>query len=407
MEEDRPWYEALGPDVERARGIVGEEQAEYVEGNVSSLSLQVAELVISAADVDALKPACVCFRALFHAIKGAAQNRDDLLGLIDYGILIVKAVPKANTTTRLSPAVKDVLKAFGEEVENVIRLADSFSSKQEPTKLWKRVFRRTNHMVRHADIKATIQGHENKLSRILSVLKAGAAIQNAEDVREVLDGVKTIESFLRPTLPKLAAVPRGAASLTSYYVERSKLLERAIHELTDAGETRVPCVLAGMGGAGKTFLASAIVRADKVREHFCGGIYWLRLGQGANDQLHASLFNVLQFCSSGFAAGLQNETLEDIIRHLTTVCSSGAPARLIVLDDVWERDIIDALRHTGLQLVVTTRDRGLIPTPANILEVGDLDDEEALQILRAGCGAPPTLELPQAEALQVNRVIKP
>ncbi|CAM9532011.1 unnamed protein product, partial [Ectocarpus sp. 6 AP-2014] len=92
--ESRPWYEALGMTAQRASGILGEDGNDYVSEQGSGLGRKAAELLFSAADVDALKPVCVVFKALFDAVKGAATNRDDLIDLIDYGVLIVKSIPE-------------------------------------------------------------------------------------------------------------------------------------------------------------------------------------------------------------------------------------------------------------------------------------------------------------------------
>ncbi|CAN0416302.1 unnamed protein product, partial [Ectocarpus sp. 13 AM-2016] len=75
--------------------------------------------------------------------------------------------------------------------------------------------------------------------------------------------------------------------------------------------------------------------------------------------------------------------------------------RLVVLDDVWEREVVDTLKLTGLQLLVTTRDRSVVSMPGECVEVGDMEENEALEVLRVGCGASKNLELPRAEALQV------
>ncbi|CAN0477903.1 unnamed protein product, partial [Ectocarpus sp. 12 AP-2014] len=80
--ESRPWYEALGMTAERASGILGEDGNDYVSEQGSGLARKATELLLSAADVDALKPVCVVFKALFDAVKGAATNRNDLIDLI-------------------------------------------------------------------------------------------------------------------------------------------------------------------------------------------------------------------------------------------------------------------------------------------------------------------------------------
>ncbi|CAN0305325.1 unnamed protein product, partial [Ectocarpus sp. 13 AM-2016] len=93
VEESRPWYEALEMTAEKASGILGEDAKDYVSEQGSGLGRKTAELLFSAADVDALKPVCIVFKALFDALKGAAKNRNDLIDLIHCGVLLVKSIP--------------------------------------------------------------------------------------------------------------------------------------------------------------------------------------------------------------------------------------------------------------------------------------------------------------------------
>ncbi|CAN0172764.1 unnamed protein product [Ectocarpus fasciculatus] len=136
-----------------------------------------------------------------------------------------------------------------------------------------------------------------------------------------------------PTLPAMASVPRGAISLTDGHISRPSLLGSAVGYLTSTAVGDAPCVLTGMAGAGKSVLASAVVRDEKVREHF-----------------HAGL--------------------------------------------------------TGLHLLVTTRDRSVVSMAGECVEVGDMEEDEALDLLRVGCGASKDLELPRDEMLQAPGAAK-
>lgn len=78
---------------------MGDDGRDYISEKAPGLSHKVAELVLSATDVDALKPVCVGFRALFDVVKEAGKNGDDLIGLIDYGILRVKSMTETGTVS--------------------------------------------------------------------------------------------------------------------------------------------------------------------------------------------------------------------------------------------------------------------------------------------------------------------
>lgn len=75
---------------------------DYVSEQGSGLGRKTAESLLSAADVDALKPFCIVFKALFDALKGAAKNRPDLVDLLGYGVLLVKSIPDTGTASGLS-----------------------------------------------------------------------------------------------------------------------------------------------------------------------------------------------------------------------------------------------------------------------------------------------------------------
>ncbi|CAN0491664.1 unnamed protein product, partial [Ectocarpus sp. 12 AP-2014] len=206
---------------------------------------------------------------------------------------------------------------------------------------------------------------------------------------------------LRPaTLPAMASVPAGPISLTDGHISRPSLLGRAIGYLTNTAVGDAPCVLTGMAGAGKSVLASAVVRDEKVREHFHAGMYWVR-ARDAKDQLHACLERLaLRVASTSGTAASGLGSVEDATHYLKGVCADSVSPRLVVLDDVWEREVVETLKLTGLQLLVTTRIRSVASMPGECVEVGGMEENEALEVLRVGCGASKNLELPRAEALQ-------
>ncbi|CAN0157235.1 unnamed protein product [Ectocarpus fasciculatus] len=87
-----------------------------------------------------------------------------------------------------------------------------------------------------------------------------------------------IRGALPPTLPEKAAVPAGALALPDSYVERPCVREAA-DGLTNPETALAPYTVVGMGGGGKTVLASAVVRKPSVREHFLG-----ERGQGGKEK---------------------------------------------------------------------------------------------------------------------------
>ncbi|CAM9419423.1 unnamed protein product [Scytosiphon promiscuus] len=190
---------------------------------------------------------------------------------------------------------------------------------------------------------------------------------------------------LPPPLPEMAAVPAAALALPCGYVERTSVGE-IVESLIDPENALSPCTVVGMGGCGKTVLASAVVRESRVRKHFRGGIFWMRAGRGARK----SLLPLLQGLARQMGAAPTDtphgvpqvvRTLEEAEQHLAEAASTDFAPRLVVLDDVWEREVVDAMRSSGLKVLVTTRDRSVVGVPGGGLEVGDMTRDEAMELL--------------------------
>lgn len=191
--------------------------------------------------------------------------------------------------------------------------------------------------------------------------------------------------LLPPPLPDMAAVPAGALTLPRSYVERSGVQE-IVDDLNDPDKARAPYTVVGMGGSGKTVLASAVVREPRVREYFRGGIFWMRVGKGAKDSLLPLLQGLAREMGAGPTDTLHGvpdtfDSLEHVKQHLTAVASTGTSPRLVVLDDVWEREIVDALLPSGLKMLVTTRDRSVVAVGGGRLNLGDMTQDESMKLL--------------------------
>lgn len=230
-------------------------------------------------------------------------------------------------------------------------------------------------------------------------------------------------------IPNAAKVPASASALplSTSYVQRKSLLFEMLKELTatdDVGDPHAlsgspgavdkitspakalaPYTVFGMGGGGKTVLVSAVVRELSVRENFRGGIFLMSVGRGAKNRLLPLLQGLAREMGAAPAHAPHGnpgdlDSLEHVMQHLTTVASTGTSPRLVVLDDVWEREVVEALLPLGLKLVVTTRDRSVVGVPGGCLEVGDMTEEEALELLMLASGA--VQPLPKQEALRVR-----
>lgn len=521
MEADRPWYEAVGLAAERGAelvgkgsAIVGEDNADYVVDQASSLGNKVADMLLSAADVDALKPVFVVFKALFDAVKGAAANRNELIGLLGYGILIVKSMPEKTTTSKLSPGVIYALETLTKEVQNVMDLTESFAGKPKPTNVLKRAGRRIAQVYKHSDIGDIIRAHEEQFRRILAVLSAGAACDSAQSAKEVIDGIDelkatavegaemakttiagidelkiaagesaqtakatidgigelkvaasdaaaaihgaanesaqnvktaidgigelkaaavesaqaakaTIDGIEElktnsaetmaavrelgvPKVPMLAAVPRHAPILPRVYIHRKLLVEKVVVDLVNPGRLASAAhSLVGTGGGGKSLLASSVVRQERVLSSFKQGVFWFSVGPRSKEDVVLLLENLARELST--APGVTRHTCphnfentQHVIAHLSETRNRGDLRCLVVLDNVWDAEVVSAFGGTGFHLLVTTRKRSVISPMCTgaCTEVGDMTPEQALEVLgKASQAAGP---VPEVEATQVR-----
>ena len=210
-----------------------------------------------------------------------------------------------------------------------------------------------------------------------------------EDIRRVSQAIVakgTTGPLLPPLLPNMAAVPDGALPEPRSYVERPGV-QKAVDDLIKMEELRAPYTIVGMGGGGKTVLASAVVRKQSVRQHFRGGIFWMEVGRRVKNNKLLSLLKGLAremgAAPTDAPHGVPHvfDSLEQVKQHLTTVVSTGTSPRLVVLDDVWEREVVDTLLPLGLKLLVTTRDGSVVGAPGGCLELGDMTEDEALEVL--------------------------
>lgn len=239
----------------------------------------------------------------------------------------------------------------------------------------------TTRAVNYEDVESELEEIDREVVRHLASVALKGAINSSEvGLLQVADEkVRLISS-----LSNRAAVPMGALALPHYYVARSVVRE-AVEGLIHAEEPSAPFVVVGMGGAGKTMLVSAVVRHSRVREHFHGGIFWVRVGRGAKTGLLPLLQGlareiiVHKMGAYGFPLVLNG--LEQVQQHLAAVASTGTSPRLVVLDDVWEREVVDALLPLKLKVLVTTRDHSVVDVPGTRLELGEMTEDEALELL--------------------------
>jgi len=227
----------------------------------------------------------------------------------------------------------------------------------------------------------------------------------AEDFRDDAQFDKHLADLIRqlavppPPVGKLVGVPE----LPAHYREQpDRLVELRDLVLTDL---RKPVVLSGaagrsglrgMGGVGKSVLASALAHRPEVRRAFPDGVYWVTLGQAPDvPELQRGLARALGDDGLFVSVDAGKEKLREML---------AARAALLVLDDVWQVGHAEAFNVLGLRgrLLLTTRDAGLVTALAakeNHYQVQLPTELEAEALLAKAAGI--LVEALPAEARQI------
>jgi len=171
----------------------------------------------------------------------------------------------------------------------------------------------------------------------------------------------------------------GVPALPPGYLPRGEVSE-LFHCLSEPGSgavglagTSSPVGLYGQGGIGKTVLAAAVARDDRVRRHFPDGVFWVTVGERA-DLLAVQLDLLARLGrldvtarSISAASQLLREALEE-------------QRVLVVVDDVWSTAAVRAFRVTGSRgrVLYTSRVGEVLESVgAGVIEVDVLSVEAA------------------------------
>lgn len=395
VDEDTPWYQALGLRWEQPRNSNSGSRDEHATVE-DVLAFNTAHGVLDAANEAVLAPILVVYKELHDSVQSAAFVRAEVVELLEYCVGISRCllgVAKARDMPQESVSVLHSLKRQMEEVGIFVQTYGT------QTGCCSRV------TLKPLD-RATAAEHKRKLADLLFRAMAVATNRTLADGK----GVQRATVARDPRRPNhLAEIPRGAPSLPRTHVERPGLVERIVRDLVDPGRRASAAhSLLGVGGGGKTMLASSVVRDERVRSRFKDGIFWVPVGR----QGHANVYLLLENLARELAANPSNATqpcpprfdsAEDAARYVSGIRAKVDLLCLVVLDNVWNAEVANSFASTGFHLLVTTRQRAVVP-PANFglcTEVGVMSEAGALEILHKASRA--LGQLP-AEAAEVTPV---
>jgi WD40 repeat protein len=195
----------------------------------------------------------------------------------------------------------------------------------------------------------------------------------------------------------------GLPNLPSRYQPRNRDLDivraKTLNARSPIGIVSAPPAVGvqGMGGIGKTVLATILVHDPELRAAFPDGIAWLSFGRQVPFLAKASEF--------AFAITGIRHSFATVSEAKGTLGSFTRDKRmLVVLDDIWEPEAADPFSglDSGCRLLITTRDaRVLERAGAERYELGLLRSVEARAFLATAAGI--VLDALPAEAWDIVR----
>ena len=177
----------------------------------------------------------------------------------------------------------------------------------------------------------------------------------AQECQELLARLRRAAEANRAALPPPGGTPQRSRRapllppLTGDYVARPELETRLAQALCTAPLT----VVYGAAGLGKTTLVTQVVQSAAVRDHFTGGVLWLRASEPPPAQPYQ------EWCESLGLQGRNNESWSLVWERWRL---RPAGPWLVVLDDVPTRQVGDAwvaLLAAASAMVMTTQDGAL------------------------------------------------
>jgi len=194
----------------------------------------------------------------------------------------------------------------------------------------------------------------------------------------------------------------------SHTIPRDSILNSIKEQLFDEKVSVV--AIQGMGGIGKTTLAGLIARLSEIMEKFVNGIYWIRIGQqktNIDEFILEKQGQLLGMVEKGHQIPSEISKGCDSLKNIFKEMNS-----LIILDDVWDKDILKGFDFIGndcpnTKLLITSRIKDiskLSEKSVKEIEVNELLNEEPTRLLWNIC--PKQDKFNSIQEFQNNEVIK-
>ncbi|GKV48280.1 hypothetical protein SLEP1_g55102 [Rubroshorea leprosula] len=183
---------------------------------------------------------------------------------------------------------------------------------------------------------------------------------------------------LRPKLANMVPEPRGRAIpethsfLSSQVFGRDEDVSKIVRSLVDSSSQHdLPVmIIVGMAGLGKTTIAKAVLKNDKIREHFGDNKMWVCVSE--NFDVKMILMEMLKSCG-GSSSGDGDFGSKDIVMKKIQE-KLREKNYLLILDDVWneERQKWEDLRDCLLGISGSKGSRGKVLVTTRLEDVASV-----------------------------------
>ena len=179
-------------------------------------------------------------------------------------------------------------------------------------------------------------------------------------------------------VPAVAALPtphRMKWGANPLFVGREADMQSLAASLK-AGTMTVVAAVAGMGGVGKTQLASEF--AHRYGQYFAGGVFWLSFADAK------SVDSEIAVCGEAMGLSLNDRPLPEIVRAVRQAWENSLP-RLLVFDNCEDEQLLHeyALASGGCRVLLTSRRRNWDSTLGVACHaLGVLPRAESIDLLR-------------------------
>ncbi|CAM9661379.1 unnamed protein product, partial [Pylaiella littoralis] len=340
-------------------------------------------------ELPVIKPVLKTLKVIREKVETVKKNREDLgslEGRCTYltACVIVKCRQQPSSGMDVTPLVdcvedaRKVVERCGSRRHQVSNFMKASSDKGEIAGLNARVDRLTGDLglAGIAVLNGKVDGMKAMLVSCTTQAVTGCYVLADLDI--------VMTNIPKPP-PKVATVPRGTPARKSWHVERRQVMEAVLEALTGGGGPRL-AGLFGASGSGKTTAAAEFVRSPKALETFDDGVMWLSLARMVHDDIGGSM-------------GRRPVAADDGAAYIKERMENGHGGKglkcLVVADNVWDKEVVSELLETGMSVLLSTRDEGLIlRSSGKAVGVDHLSKTDAESVLKRTAELPPEVRLP-------------